>query len=86
MDVISRPSTPHHYCFPRKGSKLSKNKSFIYIKQKTNQGHEISQIKCEFSVHYLDYNSRKLILGEAIGRGSRKLRILSLLKLLYELT
>ena len=77
MDVISRPSTPHHYCFPRKGSKLSKNKSFIYIKQKTNQGHEISQIKCEFSVHYLDYNSRKLIIGEAIGRALENLEFLA---------
>ena len=46
------------------------------INCKTNQGHEISQIKCKFSVHYLVYNNYKLISRAAIERGSRKLRIL----------
>ena len=52
------------------------------MKQKTNQGHKISQIKCKFSVHYLIYNNYKLISEVAIGRGSRKLRIFGILTLL----
>ena len=49
---------------------------------KTNQGHEISQIKCKFSVQYLIYNNYKPISGAAVGKSSRKLGILRILELL----
>ena len=49
---------------------------------KTNQGHEISQIKCTFSVHYLVYNNYKLISGAAVANSFRKLGILRILELL----
>ena len=44
---------------------------------KTNQGHEISQIKCKF--YHLIYNNYKPILIAATGRASRKLRVVKLL-------
>ena len=46
------------------------------INRKTNLRHEISQIKCKFSVHYFVYNNCKLILGAAIGRGLENLESL----------
>ena len=49
------------------------------MKQKTNQGHKISQIKYQFSVHYLVYNNYTLISEAALGRGFRKLRGLRIL-------
>ena len=46
------------------------------INRKTNLRHEISQIKCKFSVHYFVYNNCKLISGAAIGRGLENLESL----------
>ena len=49
----------------------------LYIdEKKTNQGREISQIKCKFSAHYLAYNNCRLILEAAIGRAPENLEFL----------
>ena len=61
------------------GVKVTKVKALyiLMINWKTNLRHEISQIKCKFSVHYLVYNNYKLISGAAIGRGLENLESLN---------
>ena len=43
---------------------------------KTNQGHEISQIKCKFSVHSLVYENCKLISEQLLGGALENLEFL----------
>ena len=84
MDVIGKSRMLHLLHFFLDEVKVTQ-KQKLYIKNKTNRGQEISQIRCKFSVHYLVYNNYKLISEAAIGKGFRKLRILRILKLRWEL-